>query len=254
MVPARLVATLGVAAAFTVAGGCGDDDGGPTTSQGPTAEELTFCATHIDTETAVRAAFGGGAGPAAEELDALLEQWVERAPAEVQGDVETQVEILRDALESGDTSFLEQGSDYRQANDRVDEFLVRNCPTDVVEVSGVDDAFVGLPAELPANVPLGVVFSNDGEEPHELVLLRMEEGEEPADMLDLPFAEAQRRADASGTSLLREPGGTDHHVVRLEPGRYAAVCFIPAGTTSEDSLGDGPPHAAEGMIGEFTVG
>jgi hypothetical protein len=42
----------------------------------------------------------------------------------------------------------------------------------------------------------------------------------------------------------------------FEPGEYIAVCFIPTGTTIDDSgqhEGDGPPHFIEGMQQEFTV-
>ncbi len=36
-------------------------------------------------------------------------------------------------------------------------------------------------------------------------------------------------------------------------GNYAALCFIPVGTTSEETEGTGPPHFTEGMAAEFEV-
>ena len=48
------------------------------------------------------------------------------------------------------------------------------------------------------------------------------------------------------------PGESDTTFMELEPGRYAAVCFIPQGTT-QDTEGSGPPHHTLGMLGELTV-
>jgi len=42
-----------------------------------------------------------------------------------------------------------------------------------------------------------------------------------------------------------------------EPGRYVAVCFVAVGTTPETDPAafaqGGPPHAANGMVHEFTI-
>jgi hypothetical protein len=38
----------------------------------------------------------------------------------------------------------------------------------------------------------------------------------------------------------------------MDPGHYAALCFVPLGSIGEDG-GDGPPHSHEGMYTEFTV-
>lgn len=45
-------------------------------------------------------------------------------------------------------------------------------------------------------------------------------------------------------------------IADFEPGDYAALCFIPTGSTmanSDEPDGDGPPHFTQGMKTEFTV-
>ena len=51
------------------------------------------------------------------------------------------------------------------------------------------------------------------------------------------------------------PGDSDYLVVDLQPGRYIATCFLPKGATSMDTMqsAEGEPHAALGMVQEFTV-
>ena len=51
------------------------------------------------------------------------------------------------------------------------------------------------------------------------------------------------------------PGEDGYAVVELEPGDYIALCFIPTGMTSDEGPPpEGPPHAMQGMVAEFTVG
>ena len=65
------------------------------------------------------------------------------------------------------------------------------------------------------------------------------------------FAEALARARSPDVALV---GGITP-AVDLQPGRYIATCFLPKGATSMDTMqsAEGEPHAALGMVQEFTV-
>ena len=79
-------------------------------------------------------------------------------------------------------------------------------------------------------------------------------------MLALPEDQIETKVTGVGhaTATPDQPGGG---LMTFEPGRYVAVCFIPVGSTPEamadmEMSGDEPqgePHAAEGMVAEFTV-
>jgi len=94
-----------------------------------------------------------------------------------------------------------------------------------------------------------LLFENTGEEPHHLVGMPLKPGRTIEDAKaffetekgEIPVEESK----AFDTAILS--GGTSAIVdVRLEPGDYAFLCFIP------DRAG-GPPHAAKGMISAATV-
>lgn len=89
---------------------------------------------------------------------------------------------------------------------------------------------------------------NDGPQTHEVQLVRLNEG-----------ATAEQYLAAFKPGATAPPPGTDaggpgalsrtldqYWTVRLEPGNYLFVCFVP------DSA-DGAPHLMKGMVREFTV-
>jgi hypothetical protein len=49
------------------------------------------------------------------------------------------------------------------------------------------------------------------------------------------------------------PGEDEHAIADLTTGTYAMLCFVPEGTTSEETEGHGQPHFMRGMVFEFTV-
>jgi plastocyanin len=141
---------------------------------------------------------------------------------------------------------------------------------DTVEVTGVDYAFEGLPDTVEAGTTFS--FTNEGEELHEMVAFLIPE-EEDRSIDELVQLEDEELGEVFGGEpmpefvLMAEPGedGTmvfppDGEATVTEPGRYGVVCFIPVGMTEMPEgeqegppEGDGPPHAFEGMTGEFTV-
>ena len=134
---------------------------------------------------------------------------------------------------------------------------------EAVEVTGVEYEFQGLSGTLAAGTEL--TFTNGGEEAHELVLLRINDDETRPleELISLPPEQAQEVAQLKGVAVAAP--GEDGQVVEgdltlAEPGRYAAVCFVPVGTTElpqgppeEGEEPSGPPHVTKGMVAEITV-
>jgi hypothetical protein len=141
---------------------------------------------------------------------------------------------------------------------------------DVLEVTGVEYAYVGLATSVPVGTSLRL--RNDGTEVHEILLYRVEDGvtETLGELLAMGDAEAAGLVELVGPGpLLALPGVTADGTLPLErEGRYAIVCFIPQGLTAEILEGLGPdpapedlppelqaspPHVALGMVQEFMV-
>lgn len=143
---------------------------------------------------------------------------------------------------------------------------------EAIAVSAVDYEFVGLPEEAPAGTSW--TFTNEGTEPHEMVVFRLPEDETRSveELLQLPEEEVGPIVGAPVAVAIALPG-EEGRVVQgeptfAEPGRYAVLCFIPTGTDPEayaeafanpeggppPTTGDeGPPHALQGMVAEITV-
>ena len=132
---------------------------------------------------------------------------------------------------------------------------------EAVEVTGVEYAFEGLDGEIAAGTEL--TFTNGGKEAHELVVMKRAEGETRSieELMQLPEEEIGTALEFQGVSLAN-PGEegqvVDGDLVLDDAGEYIAVCMFPVGTTE---VPDGPPtgeqtappHAAQGMVTEFTV-
>lgn len=130
----------------------------------------------------------------------------------------------------------------------IDEFVLDECGFERVDVSGVEYAFEGMP-ETIAPGRTAFVLSNDGAEPHELVVFKVADGEDrpAAELFALPEEEIFANLTPAGGAGA-EPGGTGLSIAELEPGRYVASCFVPVGGAE-----DGPPHFMQGMTAEFEV-
>ncbi|HSP03834.1 MAG TPA: hypothetical protein VLR27_10055 [Acidimicrobiales bacterium] len=140
---------------------------------------------------------------------------------------------------------------------------------EVVEVTAVDWAFEGLPASVEAGTKLSL--TNEGEEPHELVAMRIpdEETRPISELMALPedelfpiFGDGEPAAVIlAATGTTDTPGPVVGDGTLTEPGRYAIVCFLPVG--ADDSIldpeadgppeSDAPPHVSQGMFAELTV-
>ncbi len=180
--------------------------------------------------------------PLAEQLPAL-------APAEVRSDNELLNEGTRRIARHGEP-FREFRDRKRQAaRTRVHAHDLQKCGWQRIDVSGFDYRFEGIPSVLVGGNIFSFEFKNQGKEVHELVLFRLHD--EPTEPIDVIFSQGEKQAQAKakllgGTSALS--GQSAFQVARLEPGRYAAVCFIPVSSGAK-----GPPHFSKGELTEFQV-
>lgn len=112
---------------------------------------------------------------------------------------------------------------------------------------GVEYEFQG-PDEL-ASGSQTVALENQGEEQHELQLLRLEEGRSIQDVEALFAADAPSQGIPDWATHVggtySEPGASASFEAEVEAGTYVMVCLIPAE--------DGVPHAAKGMVKQVTV-
>jgi hypothetical protein len=126
-----------------------------------------------------------------------------------------------------------------------------------VTITAKDYEFEGTDA-LADGGSFAVTFTNDGEELHELMVLRLPDDETRS--LDELLADESAGDDfvpvgssfaCPGTSA--EPAAVD----LSEAGRYVIVCFVPTGATADTPIEDfehlGAPHAMNGMAAEVTV-
>jgi plastocyanin len=119
-------------------------------------------------------------------------------------------------------------------------------PTEL-DVTSLDYAY-----ELSAeSVPAGLVTvnqTNDGDENHQVTLVRLEDGQSAVDLADAIAADGDHATDdrnyAGGPNSVAA-GQANSATSELEEGAYALICFIPAE--------DGEPHFAKGMVAEVEV-
>ncbi len=116
--------------------------------------------------------------------------------------------------------------------------------TGVLGFTLTEYAFTAVGATEITEMPVLLIHaSNQGAEPHEVIVLKLPEG----------LTVDQLLADESLFSQVEfigqtfyEPGQEgDMALINLPPGTYTLVCFVTAP--------DGQPHAAKGMVSEFTV-
>lgn len=133
-----------------------------------------------------------------------------------------------------------------------------------IEVVGTDYAFSDVGATLTG--PVSFTFKNEGQDVHELVLVRKNDDvtETFQELLAMPEEASAEKIGFMGVAMAA-PGATAPETIAADqPGQYLMVCLIPQGTTSipsmapdasgpPEGLGDGPPHFTLGMLREFTM-
>jgi hypothetical protein len=155
------------------------------------------------------------------------------------------VRILLIALVAG--SFLAAcGDDNKSSSDSSDTTVASAAPAEL-NVVGKDFSYA-----TAASVKAGFVkvsLDNQGQEPHQVQLVRINDGVTPQQL-----QEAQ--TDQTGEKLLPlvtvkggvngiAPGTKQSAVTKLDAGQYLMLCFLRGA--------DGVAHAAKGMVAPFTV-
>ena len=223
---------------------------------------------------------GGGEGGELDELCALATTISEQDEFPTAAQIGQYQELappeLADATQAAGTAIIENEGDFaatfaalaedevEAATVEINTFESENCgieydeselavgpnePEDgaaVVEVTASEYTF-----DIPEGIATGrtsFLLTNAGAEAHFLGIARILQGTVEEALSFEGDPEEAGLVEDVGDSLLAAPGGEDVEVVTgdLEPGTYAAVCFIPGP--------DGTPHAFMGMAVEFTVG
>ena len=248
--------TTGVAAVVALVllgAACGDDDdaasGGDSTSETTETTEsasgggdtTAFCDTRAELEQQFNAD-----QPDVEAITGLLADLEASATTDLAANAAALGEVLAQAAAANEDPTADPA--FGENIGAIDEFVLAECGYERVDVSGVEYAFEGLPATV-APGRTAFVLSNDGAEPHELVLFKLADGEErpAAELFALPEEELFASLTQAGGAAA-EPGDTGLTIADLEPGRYVASCFMPVGGAE-----DGPPHFMEGMTADFEV-
>ena len=246
MVAAALVLVLA-----TVGVGCGDDD--DDASGDDAAVELTA---YCSAARGLSNAFNRDELPKQDEVSPMFEALVANAPDDVADDAEVAVASAKDALAGDDEAFDDPA--FVEALREVDGRAFDTCEATKQQVSAVDYGFEGFDEELDAG---SMIFrlQNDGDELHEVVLLQKDDGvtQPMAEILALGEEEGQALVSDVGFNFIGGPGDVSYLYTYLEPGNYAAVCFLPVGAADFEALEalgeDAPPHFTQGMVQDFTV-
>lgn len=184
---------------------------------------------------------------AEDRLRPLTQAARDEAPEELVDEFEVFLDATSKMAETGDPAdFGTQAA--QDARKRIHAVDLDTCGWKRVQVTASEYEFGGL-TPPPASGRSSIELSNDGKEPHEIVLYRVNEGvtDTIEELLALPEDEVTKKVTQVGAAFA-EPGDEDYGIVDLDPGRYGAVCFIPVGGGDE-----GTPHFSKGMFHEFVV-
>jgi hypothetical protein len=184
-------------------------------------------------------------------LEPPLKTMEESVPPALQQDIATIARQARYAVATNDEAPLDT-PENASALDRLRFFMISECRFERVRVTALDHRFEGISPTLPAGT-IAFTLSDQGSEPHQLGVYRIDEGvPQPfQELVLLPEEQKDVVLDDVGV-ISTDPGDAETEFMTLVPGRYGIACLVPQGSTPTAD-GTGPPHAAIGMIAEFTV-
>lgn len=188
----------------------------------------------------IRAAFS--------ELKAAATTIADRAPRTVSAAADRVGRAIEQAAASGEALLFEPPTSAAMAE--VHAHAAAECIYEQISVVATDFAFTGIPDKVAAGM-VAIGFDNQSEvETHELVLFAKSQGVDVpmAELLALGEEEAMTKAHPVAFTMA-EPEGRNGLILDLEPGNYAAVCFVPVGGNEQAE-----PHFVHGMVTDFVVG
>lgn len=260
----RLLRSLAATAGLTLAAGlvaCGGDDSGAddtdrttiavadapddTMAPGPDNPASGATAAQCDAYAAASAAIADGGDPAA--AGPVLDALVADAPPTIAQPTQTFVDGFKAALDGAPEAL--DTAEFTSALGYVGGYYFDNCElSGRLDVTGTDYTFGGLPQEVDAGrVGLRLVNISEGNEPHELVLLRRPDGDTrtTSEVLGLDPDTLFGEYQLAGVAWANVPSAQMSVLLDLEPGAYLAICNLPTKGDEAD------PHAAHGMIAEL---
>jgi hypothetical protein len=271
----RLMGVVTALVLFTV--GCGGGGGASasgsattapaTPTSGPTGADRTaaVCSLWVDTDADGASVLLNTdlASATPEQVQATVKEFWSRqepilssmdqqAPDEIEADIGKLLAQARQGATTGDVATF-SAPEVVAADRNIDRYMLRECGYEQITLSATDRAFVGLPGTVPAGTA-AVTLQNQGKDAHQAVISRVDEGvtQSYPEILGLPLDQQLEKTTVLGL-VQADPGQTDTAFVRLTPGRYGAVDFLPQGTTSTGMPGSGPPHHTLGLVAEFSV-
>jgi hypothetical protein len=224
----------------------------------PTPEVTTFCDATLKADRAV-AKFASGGKPKQKDVQAAetaLGQAETTAPPEIATQVQGVVAATRTGIQSGQDP-READPTFEQNFDAMQQYRYNSCGYTQIDVTGNEYAFEGLPKTVPAG-PVAIGFTDTGAELHELAIYRTKTKDSLKKVIGLSEREQRKKLEEVGGTFGFQ-GQTTYTVAELSrPGRYAVVCHLPVGSTSEEAAraaeqDHAKSHAEEGMYATFTV-
>ena len=190
----------------------------------------------------------------------LLTTMESAAPAELADSFKVMIPAVQSVIASkGADMSAFASAQFDAAQGKVSTWMFDHCAFDArVEVTTKDFSFEGIPDTLKPGLT-AFLITNVGPESHEMTLSMKNAGttESFTDLLKLPEDQAMTKVTNIGSTQVPAVGSVSLLVVDLTPGSYAALCFMPMGTsvTADGTMteGTGAPHAMSGMVKEFTV-
>jgi hypothetical protein len=227
----------------------------PVAAQTP--DVTTFCEAALATDKAAEKVFVEK--PKQKDIQAFeagVAQMESSAPPEVAANVQAAAASVRSAIQSREDPFDDPS--FEQSINAIDGYRYNSCGYTQLDVTGIEYEFQGLPKTLPAGT-VAIRFTDNGAELHELAILRVKSKDSVKKLAGLSEKELAKKTEEIGGTFATQ-GQTSYAIAELsKPGRYAVICHLPVGSTSEEALDeagkehDTKSHAQEGMIQEIKV-
>jgi hypothetical protein len=224
----------------------------------PTPEVTAFCDAALKADRAVAKLESGGR-PKQKDVQAAetaFGQAETTAPPEIATQVQAVVAATRTAIQSGQDP-READPNFDQNFGAMEAYRYNSCGYTQLEVTGVEYEFQGLPKTLPAGT-VAIRFTDTGAEIHELAIYRMKTKDSVKKVIGLSEKEQSKKLELVSRTAALQNDTTFTFAELTKPGRYAVICHLPVGSTSEEAAreaeeSNAKSHADEGMYATITV-